>query len=131
TLEVTDEVPSLIVGSDGSKGTINHTAGDVIFADGASYGVYAVGYGVDGVGVANHSGGTVSMGGSAFEVGAYEGQGVYNLTDTAGVDLGSGSTIYIGNGSAGDGLLNIKDSAQFHQGTLATPGMQIFLGSVG
>lgn len=129
TLSVTDVVPSLIVGTSGGSGVLNQTAGSITFVNGASYGVYNVGSG--GTGVVNHSGGTVDMGGSAFQIGVGGGTGTYHATDTARVDLGAGSTIYIGEGVGGNGLVEIGDSAQFYQGSLVTPGTQIFLGANG
>src|SRR5690606_18305532 len=95
------------------------------------YGTLDVGRTAGSVGTVNHSGGTVDIGGGAFQVG-YEGAtGTYSMTNSAEFDLSTGSTVYIGDAIGGNGLLEIGDAAQFRQGSVGTPGTQIFLGNNG
>ncbi len=117
-------------------GELTLNSGAITFTDenkiGDAYGSLSIGYGAQGKGVFNHTGGNVNLGtkgGVAFLVGYEGGNGAYNLSGDAQFYNGSG-TVYIGNGAGGKGVVHLTDEAGFTFGKTVNAG-QIFLGHNG
>ncbi len=131
-MRVLDSIASFRVGyidTDGNAGhgTVNFSSGSITLDDsnatGGSYGVIVVGQGANSTGILNQSGGSVTGNGGAFEMGMSGATGTYAMTNQASVTLGIGSTIYVGDGLGGSGLLHVSDNSIF------TSSSQVFVGT--
>ncbi len=84
-----------------------------------------VGEGLNSTGIFNQSGGTLTATVGVLEIGLSQATGSYTMTNQASVTLGVGSTMYIGDGVGGSGLLHVSDSSTF------TNSGQTFIGTNG
>jgi len=106
----------------GETGTVDMTGGTLSLGKEGSYSALNVGW--TGTGVFNQSGGTVSLDGSAFQIGIIGGDGTYNLSGGS-IEFTPGSTVYIGNGEDGEGTLSITGDGQI----TTEAGIQLFIGT--
>ncbi|HWL52123.1 MAG TPA: autotransporter-associated beta strand repeat-containing protein [Chthoniobacteraceae bacterium] len=120
-------------GGNGGTGSVIMTGGNLRVDEtekvGNPYVSLDVGRGAGSTGTFTQSGGAVNLKGGALQIGVEGGNGSYIMSDTAQLQLETGSTIYIGNGTDGEGLVSVTGNAQFIQGTTAALAGQIFLGS--
>ncbi len=134
TLTVLDAIGSLRVGQtdvdgNGGRGTANMSSGTIAINEsgttGGNYGALVVGQGLNSVGIFNQSGGNVAATIGVLEIGIGQATGTYTMSNQANVTLGVGSTIYVGDGAGGSGLLHISGSSTF------TDNGQVLIGTSG
>ncbi|WP_213772313.1 autotransporter outer membrane beta-barrel domain-containing protein [Bradyrhizobium sp. dw_78] len=121
------------IGLDGGNGIVNMTSGSVTINDSnAAAGVIgsiSIGFPFGSTvanGTFNQSGGTVSVSAGALNVGFANGNGTYNLTDTALLQ-DRGGTVYIGASTGGVGVVNIAGSATIDLESIGSGG-QLYVG---
>jgi len=97
---------------DGERGSVLLDGGtihlDQVSPSRASY----LNIGEGGIGTFTQASGSVVLDNSAFQIGAFGGTGLYDLSGGS-VDLNSASTIYLGRGEGSDGTLLVTGDAQF------------------
>jgi fibronectin-binding autotransporter adhesin len=113
----------------GTQGTTTLSGGTVLLDNTGGYSVLNVGY--QGTGTFTQTAGSVTANGAAFQVGVVGGTGTYTMSGGS-FTLNPGSTVYVGEGTGGNGTLNITGNAQFTTPTVSSgSGTQLFIGTNG
>ncbi|MGX1307085.1 outer membrane autotransporter protein [Amorphus suaedae] len=124
-------------GTGGAVGSGLMTGGSLTLGNSGTYSTFNIGFGVTGTGSQSGSGtytqnaGHVQLNGSALQIGVQDALGRYSMNGGS-VNLTRGSTIYVGEYTHGDGVLQISGNSQFTTEDVASgSGTQIFIGQNG
>ena len=124
-------------GTGGGVGSGQMTGGTLTLNNADTYSTFNIGFGTTGTGSQSGSGsftqsaGAVQLNGSAFQIGVQDAMGRYYMNGGS-LNLTSGSTIYVGEFTHGDGLLQISGNSQFTTEDVSSgSGTQIFIGTNG
>jgi fibronectin-binding autotransporter adhesin len=135
TFNVSDANEQFNVGLDDGTAIVNMTSGAITMNDSTAipgnFGSISIAFpfassGHQANATFNQSGGTVSLSTGALNIGVADGNGFYNLSNDALVQLGGG-TSYIGATSQGVGILNVTGAATFDFESFGTAG-QLYVG---
>lgn len=120
------------IGLDGGTGVATMTDGSIQYVPSpGTYGAFDLGRGDGSIGRFTQSGGVVDLAGGALQIGVLSGVGSYIVENDAELLLSGKTTLYVGHTAGGSGLIEIRNSAQFIQGTPESDAGQAYIGASG